>query len=157
MAHPYCTPENIESRIGLQVLHDLVDDNIDGAPSTDEISLITDAIERADVLIDARLGRRYSVPFATVPDRIKSLSEIIAVWHLWRRRTQYEPQAKSDYDEAMSELAAIAKGDEDLAGATAIDAGPTSNTLEREPEFTRSHYDSDGNTLDDHAGSMEVW
>ena len=155
----YADYDDIVSKISTKTLNFLLDYDGDGTVEVGELVYVDDAIARADALIDQKLGRRYTVPFTTVPEFIRVCSETIATYFLWRRRTglaRIDPDAQNDFTDAMRRLDEIADDEEDLPGVSSSDPGPQSNSSARTPEATRTHYDADGNALDD-TGSMEDW
>lgn len=111
----YCTQADILEALDQETLIQLTDDA--DAGSVDE-SVVERAVSDADSEIDAYCGRRYSVPFATVPAIIRKLSVDIAIYHLYGRRAAGDiPEArKARYTNAVRLLEHISKGIVTLGG-----------------------------------------
>ncbi|MBI4796597.1 MAG: DUF1320 domain-containing protein, partial [Deltaproteobacteria bacterium] len=79
--------------------------------------VVAEAIARADAEIDAACGLRYAVPFSPVPERVKSLSADLAVYHLYSRRGVAPEVWRQKYKDALAFLKQVAGGQATLAGA----------------------------------------
>lgn len=91
-------------------------------------SVIEDAIEAADAEIDSYCAVKYSVPFSTVPKRIKNLSADIATYNLFKKRsaTVGMPESIRDsYEDAIAFLKDVSAGKASLG----IDPPPTNNSV----------------------------
>ena len=89
------------------------------AQTTTVQSLVGSHITRADSLIDAFVGKRYTLPFAKVPPLVRSISEDIVTYYTYRSYYTADNLRKLDYFEelrggAMDTLRMIAKGDIEL-------------------------------------------
>ena len=122
---------------------------------------ITRAIEDADAEIDIYCRKRYTVPFTTVDNFIRSLSVDIAIYNLFPRSQSVPEIHTTKYTAAIEKLAAIRDGNLELDVA---EIGPDSAAIDVKPEFTRGKFDVDGNLLgnvmgdwDDEAGSLDDW
>lgn len=75
----YCTEEDITKKYGKTKVAQL-----SGSPSGQDIEsdAVGEAIESADALIEGYAGKRYSMPFTTVPIIIKNLSRDLAFLEL---------------------------------------------------------------------------
>lgn len=112
----YCALTDIQERIPEDLLIQLTDDAGEGEVDTDQTDA---AIGRADTEIDAMCGKRYVVPFATVPDIIRELSADLATLHLYGRRGADVPEAVANQAKAARDmLKTISKGDITIPGAT---------------------------------------
>lgn len=89
-------------------------------PNTTTVTgVISSHITRADALIDAKIGRRYSVPLSPTPPLLGSLSEDITVYYTYRSFYTQDNTNRSDYfgelkDEALKTLDEIRDGKIDL-------------------------------------------
>jgi len=77
MAHPYCTAAAVKLQFPENDLEALLDDS--GHDSeTDKTARLAAAIEKADNTIDLYCGKKYSVPFDTIPDKVEEMSVDLA-------------------------------------------------------------------------------
>jgi phage gp36-like protein len=94
--------------------------------------------------IDARLRKRYKVPFAAAPDTVKGWLTSIVTWRAyWKRGGTDEmfAQATREYEEALAEIKEAADGDvglfdlplDDSADASAISKQATRGYSEQSP------------------------
>ncbi len=118
MPHPYCTKADILGEISEQVLVDLTDDEEAGVVND---ARVTEAISRADDLIDSYCGQVAEVPFDTIPGVVKQHSKAMAIYFLYSRRSAVPENRKKDSDDALSHLKAIARGDASLPPVAAAD------------------------------------
>ncbi len=79
--------------------------------------VVAEAISRADAEIDASCGLRYTVPFAPVPERVKTLSADLAIYHLYSRRSAAPEVWRQKYQDALAFLKQVAAGQATLAGS----------------------------------------
>ena len=117
----YCTKTDILEELDEDTLVQLTDDKDLGVVDD---AKVTAAIDKADEEIDSYCGRRYSVPFATVPGRIKHLSVDMAIYHLYGRRKGAPQQRKDAYDTALRFLRDVADNRASL-GENDPDAPPS--------------------------------
>lgn len=103
----YCTQSDILESLDYTTLVQLTDDTDVGGIDTDAV---TRAIADADAEIDGYCGKRYSVPFATVPDIIRKHSVTIAVKNLFARRRGAPANRRQDYEDAVAFLKGVASG-----------------------------------------------
>lgn len=82
----YTTIQDLQSRLALEVLLYLVDDERAGELTPDAEQRITTALEQAESEADAYIGQRYPVPLPTVPLVVQSRVLDIAVYRLFMRR-----------------------------------------------------------------------
>ena len=75
----YCVQADIEKMIPTLELAELTTET----GSTPRCRQCDEAIAKADAEIDSYVGVVFTVPFATTPARIKSLSEDIAIYYLY--------------------------------------------------------------------------
>lgn len=107
----YCTQADILKRIDENTLLGLTAEN----PGDTEIDTakVSEAITDADNIINSYAAKRYTVPFATVPGYIKTLSVDIAVYNLYTLKpTTFEADSsvKDRYDNAIKFLKLLADG-----------------------------------------------
>ena len=107
---------------------ELTDDNCDGSADTD---VVTEAISKADALIDSYVSGRYRVPLSPVPTVIGDISAQLAIHFLWERRhRQNMPQSLMEiYKNLIARLKQIHEGVIDLpaekiGGGSASGNGP---------------------------------
>jgi phage gp36-like protein len=127
----YSTQSDLVEQISSASLIELTDDA--GAGTVDE-SVVTRAIADADALIDSYCGKRYTVPFSTVPAIVRKMSVDIAIYNLYARPVHMDetPASRRDrYRDAVDILKAIARGDISL-GASDPDGSPPETSA---PEF----------------------
>lgn len=133
----YCSETDIIHAIGEETLLQLTDDDNVGMIADEHV---THAIASADAEIDGYCATKYAVPFATVPPIVHALSQEIAIYHLYKRRTVPENIAKA-YDRAVSRLKDIARGllslGVDPPPAASTTGGSESNKTVNDRIFTR--------------------
>lgn len=108
---PYCTQTDLLEQISEDKLIQLTDDADAGIIDT---SVVDRAIENADALIDSYCGTKFVVPFSTVPTRVRALSVDIAIYNLYSRRQGASETIKERYDECITFLKDVAKGNATL-------------------------------------------
>jgi len=79
--------------------------------------VVAEAISRADAEIDAACGLRYTVPFSPVPERVKTLSADLAIYHLYSRRSVAPEVWRQKYLDGLAFLKQVAAGQATLAGS----------------------------------------
>jgi phage gp36-like protein len=145
----YCALADLQTVLDTPTLVDLTD----GTGTTPTASVITGVIADADAEIDAKLGERYSVPFATVPGVIKKISKELAIYALYGRhhdRTASEA-VKARYDKAIGLLDSISKGEVGLGVITSASSLRPSVAYENPYEnnkFTMDLLERDGKDPD---------
>ena len=82
-----------------------------------DAQVAAEAIDRADAEIDAACGMRYRVPFSPAPERVKSLSADLAIYHLYSRRGVAPAIWRQKYLDALAFLKQVAGGQATLAGS----------------------------------------
>lgn len=104
-------------------------------------SVIDDAIEAADSEINSYCGVKYSVPFTTVPNRVKNLSADMATYNLFKKRSATvgmpEPIRQS-YEDAIAFLKDVSRGIASLGidPEPAASSTTTIKTSSNERQFT---------------------
>lgn len=102
----YCAQADIEKLIPELELAELTTES----GSTPDSDVVTEAIAKADAIIDAYCGKQYSVPFDSVPEMVESLSIDIAVYRLYLRRRVVPDPARQRYEDAMAFLKDVSRG-----------------------------------------------
>ena len=102
----YCTQADIEVLIPQLELAQITTESGDTADTV----VVADAIAAADAEIDAYCGKQYTVPFAPVPARVKSLSVDMSIYHLYSRRSVAPEIRRIKYEDAVKFLKDVAKG-----------------------------------------------
>jgi phage gp36-like protein len=95
---------------------------------TQDTNVISEAIERSDSKIDAWLGKRFVVPFDTVPEMISIISDHLTAYDLISQRHPDSEEAKFHLAEAMMYLEKLATGEMYLDSPT-ITSGTGSTSL----------------------------
>lgn len=72
--------------------------------------VVDECIAKADAEIDSYLGVKYTVPFSTVPARVESLSQDIAIYYLFTRRSVTPEMREINYKNAIAYLRDVAAG-----------------------------------------------
>jgi phage gp36-like protein len=78
--------------------------------------VISEAISKAEAVIDSYLGVRYAVPLATPPAQVKALAVDLAIYHLYSRRSVAPPVRQQKYDAAVAFLKQAAAGQVVIVG-----------------------------------------
>lgn len=102
----YCTQTDILKLIPSQELAELTTES----GSTPDAAVVTEAIAKADAEIDSYLGIIYSVPLSVPPSRVRALSEDIAIYYLYLRRSTVPEARQKAYDDAIAFLQLLAAG-----------------------------------------------
>lgn len=146
----YCTQDDILKQLDEDVLIQLTDDAGFGSVDDDKVDR---AIEMADEEIDSYLSVRYSLPFDTVPNRVRDLSVDIAIYKLYGRRDAETPEKRvTTYKDAIAFLEKIAaeKANLDVPDpADDDDSGIGVTTSKDDRVFTT------GRTSDSSTGSLD--
>ncbi len=129
----YCLKADLLEKVDESILIQLTDDDGLGVVADD---VVTKAIEDADAEIDGYCGKRYSVPFSTVPGMIKKLSQDIALYNLFQRRSGATEEKKRDYENAIRFLRDVSKGAVSL-GADDPDGVPAQSETPQISSSTR--------------------
>lgn len=127
----YSLQADLLEQISSDKLIQLTDDADIGSIDADVISR---AIADADAEIDGYCGRRYTVPFTTVPAIIRKVSVDIAIYNLYARRKGAPDDRQKRYDNAIKFLTNVSKGLISL-GADDPDSVPSGSNA---PEITQS-------------------
>jgi len=133
----YATQADILEQLDEDILIQLTDD-ADTGDVVDDV--VTRAIADADAEIDGYCGKRYSVPFDTVPPIIRKFAVDIAIYNLYARRKGAPEDREKRYNNAVKFLTNVSKGLISL-GENDPDSTPASNAPEIENEdriFTRT-------------------
>jgi phage gp36-like protein len=115
---PYCLLADLKNQIPEEKIIDLTDD--EGAGIINE-ARVTEAIAKADALIDSYCGQVATVPFVTVPAVIKQHSITLAIYYLYTRRAVAPELIKDNYKDAIKHLGDISTGKAALPPTTEAD------------------------------------
>lgn len=99
----------------------LTDD--DGAGVIDE-SVVARAIADAESEINGYAGSRHRVPFDPTPPLVRRLAVVIAVYNLDTRRRAGQPERRKRYEDAITYLKGVARGENSL-GESDADGTPS--------------------------------
>jgi len=116
---PYSTKADILAEISEEELIGLTDDESAGIIND---ARVTEAIARADGIIDSYCGQVETVPFTTVPPVIKQHSKTLAISFLFSRRSAVPETRRDNYKDAIAHLKDISTGKAALPIA-GVDAG----------------------------------
>jgi phage gp36-like protein len=130
VAHPYSTVEQLRAQEGAARALALIDFDEDGSEdvgvaATGNVAPIDAAIADADDEIDARLGARYSVPFASLtstPRQVTKLSVTGTLAQLYERLAPDSADAKKYRKEFDESCERYRTGDWVIPGATLLDS-----------------------------------
>lgn len=151
MAHPYTTRVRVQKQArSTERVSDLHDVNRDGVEdSIASEAIITEAIDSACELIDARLGQRYVVPFAAItanpqtPALVTRIANFLVLWEGYARIDPDSPDAKAWWARADALMTGI------LDGSLFLDATQRSAAVRRRvvreagPRFAAGNVDDD--------------
>jgi phage gp36-like protein len=107
----YSTQNDMLEQVDEDVLIQLTDDDDAG---TVDANKVTAAIAGADALIDGYCGKKYSVPFSTVPALVARFSVDIAVYNLYGRRKGAPEDIRTRFKDAVDFLKGVASGSNSL-------------------------------------------
>jgi len=110
----YATLADLQAMLDNAVLVDLTDDDGTGTVDTTKV---TQALETADVEIDAYLGERYPLPLTAVPAIVTKVAADLAIFNLYARRSGPPEHWQKRYDNAIRLLDKVRTGELSL-GAT---------------------------------------
>jgi hypothetical protein len=150
----YCNIANILKDIDSNTLIQLCND--DNSRTIDEIDLtkpddpvviiVNDQIKEAENEINPFLISLKVLPFTIVPERISSITKIIAIKNLYKRcptyRSNMPEEIKNDYDKVLKELDSYRKKERIIPGLENTEsAKPASeirvNKTERDRVFSK--------------------
>lgn len=118
MAHPYTTRVRVQKQArSKERVADLLDHDDDGQEDTIAAeAVIAEAIDSACELIDARLGKKYAVPFAGIADAtptpalITRIANFLALWECYSAVDPDSTDAKAYFARADGLLTGILDG-----------------------------------------------
>ena len=112
------------------------------------VALMGSQITRAEALIDAKIGGRYTLPLSPIPPVIRAIAEDISGYYIYRSYSIQDNQNRANYEalrdiyqDAIKQLDEIGSGALDLmdtsgsAVAETIEHGADSNTIDYQPFF----------------------
>jgi phage gp36-like protein len=149
MAHPYTTRAIVQQTSGDPArVADLLDRNRDGAEDTVAATAsIATSIAIACELVDARLGQRFSIPFASLTDTpalVTRIASMLALAHLY---SLVDPES-SDAKMWAASAEALLKGI--LDGTYYLDATQRTAATRRPVVVVAGAQFASGNTDDDY-------
>ena len=137
----YCALADLKNQIPEEKIIGLTDD--EGAGIINE-ARVTEAIAKADALIDSYCGQVATVPFVTVPAVIKQHSITLAIYYLYTRRAVAPELIKDNYKDAIKHLGDISTGKAALPPTTEADyedqikaSGPEEEATGEDRTFTK--------------------
>jgi len=106
----YCTPEDIELRIGTLPLVQLTNDNGEG--NTVDTVVCEEALIYSSTLIDGYLRGKYTLPLNTSFPLLKVIAIDLSVYRLYSRRiyTDIPETISENYKNAIKTLEQLQKG-----------------------------------------------
>lgn len=111
----YCTQGDILDAMDESDVILYTDDDDTGGINTDAVAK---AITGASALIDARIGAKYTVPLAPIPEIIKETACDIALYKISSRRGQAPEEYRNKYTDAVKFLKDLASGNSVIPDAT---------------------------------------
>jgi len=133
----YCELEDILQMVPPEDLADLTTE----AGEAPDLEVVAQAIGRADAEIDSYLAVRYALPLSPAPARVQGLSQDLALYHLYSRRSVMPEVHRERYREALAFLKDVAGGRARLEGGAAEPApalGEAAQIRSDPRTFTRS-------------------
>lgn len=132
----YCAQADVQLAAGGEDrLVELTDVEATGEVDTDALAA---AIASADALIDSYIQRRYSIPLASVPERIKRISAQETVYALKQgRQMAVTEEDRLEHEERLQWLRDVSKG----MASVGVDPAPTASTSVVPEIITRSSDD----------------
>lgn len=125
----YSTKEDL---IAASSERDIIQLSDDARAKVIDEGVVTEAISKADALIDSYIGGRYRVPLSSVPLVIGDISAQLAIYFLWeRRQRQNMPSSLMEiYKNLIARLKQIHEGTiglpiPEIGGGAAQGNGPT--------------------------------
>lgn len=109
----YCTLEDIKGHVPDRRLVELTDDLNPNDEGTIVESVVEKAINEATTLVDAYIGKRYTLPLPSVPPVLRMIAVDLSIYNLYERLTEMNVTdgMKLRYNNAVSMLKQIAAGD----------------------------------------------
>jgi phage gp36-like protein len=108
----YSTQEDVAKQVPPAELAELTTE----AGSEPDAEVVAEAIAQADAEIDSYLAKRYTLPLAAVPARVKALSVDLAAYHLYSRRSAMPEVRRDKYKDAILFLKDVAAGRAEIIG-----------------------------------------
>ncbi|MBP5202297.1 DUF1320 domain-containing protein [bacterium] len=105
----YSTKEDL---IAASSERDIIQLSDDARAKVIDEGVVTEAISKADALIDSYIGGRYRVPLSSVPLVIGDISAQLAIYFLWERRQRQNMPASlmEIYKNLIARLKQISEG-----------------------------------------------
>ena len=129
---PYCTQQDMIDRVGDEELIQITNPE-DPSATTINATRLDKAINDGAVFIDGFLRSRYQLPLSVIPEVLERLNCVITRYYLYKHPTD---QVMKDYDDAVSHLRLVSKGDVDLGLSASGDTPPTSDSAEVQTQPT---------------------
>ncbi len=131
----YAVLSDLQKLLSDMVLLDLTDDEDSG---TIDSVIVDNALETADVEINAYLAERYSVPLDPVPEILNKMASDLAVFNLYARREGPPDHWQARYNNWIKMLVKIRDGKLGL-GVADPEAGTsdTAQVVSKDRVFTR--------------------
>jgi len=112
----YCTKDDIINDLTLSRLIELTDDagqSVGSNFTTAMTAVVTNAIANADAIINDYCRGRYTVPFTTVPQTIKSASVQLAIYNLHTRikKLDMDDMRRVIYEDTIDYLRRVSRGE----------------------------------------------
>lgn len=109
----YCTLEDIKGHIPDRRLVELTDDLNPNDEGSIVEAVVAKAIDEAETLVDAYIGKRYALPLPSVPPVLRMVAIDLSIYNLYERLTEMNVTEgmKLRYNNAVKLLTQIASGD----------------------------------------------
>lgn len=109
----YCTLDDIKGHVPDRRLVELTDDLNPNDEGSIVEAVVAKAIDEAATLVDAYIGKRYSLPLPSVPPVLRMVAVDLSIYNLYERLTEMNVTdgMKLRYNNAVALLKQIASGD----------------------------------------------
>lgn len=140
----YCTLEDIRGHIPERRLVELTDDLNPNDEGSIVETIVAKAIDEATTLVNAYIGKRYTLPLPSVPPVLRMIAVDLSIYNLYERLTEMAitEGMKLRYNNAVAMLKQIASGDlplglpepevpaQSFTCLSMVDGGPSLFTLD---------------------------
>jgi phage gp36-like protein len=120
----YATRSDIERIYGADELRFALNFGADDPLDGDSAARIDQALVEATSQIDAFVGGRYELPLPLVPEVLKAFAVDLALYRLALRTGRPRDELRKRYEDAVSFLKSVAKGEAKLPGIDTGNAAP---------------------------------
>jgi len=119
----YCTKQDLIDRFSERELIQLTDRTNTPASVIDD-TVVGRALGDAEGLANGYIGKKYTLPLATVPDMLTKLVADIARFYLHGEGVEKDSPIRTNYTDAVAFLVNVSRGLVQLTDATSGDTPP---------------------------------